>query len=599
MNDKRAITATRRLLRYVFRYKTALAVSLVFVAVANLLKATGPAVLERAVDHLRPEAHLILVRYSVLLVGIALLQGMLMFGQEILLMRSAGKIERDLRSALFDHLQKLPLEFFHKHSTGELMARISNDLTTAITGTAQASIFSLDSVFALIIILPLMAKISGSLTVLAFAPLLLVIISTLLMQRKIRVRVEQTQEHLGKVYSQAHAALSAAKTIRAFTQEQAEIEAFQRTSRQYVRHYLKRVRLSGLLQPLLQFLIGLSSVAILWYGGDLAAAGKFSIGRFLQFVLYLGYVAWPMHVLGWQMTLFQRGMVSMARVHALLALQPSIRNSLTTVNVRKAFGALEFRNVSFRYAGALRPALDKVCFRVEPGQVIGVVGAVGSGKSTLMNMVPRLLDPCSGEISIGGHPLTQIPLEVLRSSIAYVPQETFLFSDTIAANLAFGKSDACRLEINLALEAAGLAADLADFPMGCDTVIGERGVTLSGGQKQRISIARAILRNPEILLLDDALSSIDSCTEQNILFQLRKFMKGKTCLISTHRVSILKEADLILVLQEGRIVEQGTYEALLGYAGLYAEMLEKQRLEEKLVRADSSVSSRENGLDLC
>jgi ATP-binding cassette, subfamily B, multidrug efflux pump len=583
MHPPKAMTAGRRLLRYASEYKTALAVSLVFILTANLLKAAGPAVLERAVDHLtRETTAATLAWYSLLLIGMAILQGALMFGQELLIMRSAGRIERDLRLALFDHLQKLPLEFFQAHSTGELMAKIGNDLTAAITGAAQALIFSLDSIFALLIIFPLMAKISGSLAALAFAPLFLVVLSTLLMQRKIKTRFERTQEHISKVYRQAHAALSAARTIRAFTQEQAEIEAFRRVSRQYIGHYLKRVRVSGFMFPLLQFFIGLSYVAVLWYGGDLAVAGRLSIGKLLQFILYLGYLAWPMHVLGWQTTIFQRGMVSMGRVNSLLSLQPAIRDSQAPAIVRKPLGLLQFRNVSFRYPGMQRPALEQISFRADPGQTVGLVGAVGAGKSTLMHLVPRLLEPCSGEVLLGGHPLRQIPLDVLRSSIGYVTQETFLFSDTIAANLAFGKPDACRLEIRQAAEAAGLASDLASFPKGYDTIIGERGATLSGGQRQRIGIARAILRNPEILLLDDALSAVDSYTEEKILFQLKKFMQSKTCLISSHRISTLRSADLILVLYEGRIAEQGTHDELVAHGGLYAGMLEKQLLEERL-----------------
>ncbi|MBZ5505840.1 MAG: ABC transporter ATP-binding protein/permease [Acidobacteriia bacterium] len=577
------MTAGRRLVQYASNYKAALVFSLVFVLAANLLKAAGPAVLERAIDHLSPTTgSSTLTWYSLLLTGITLLQGALMFGQERLLMRSAGCVERDLRSALFDHLQKLPLEYFQKHSTGELMAKVSNDLPTAISGTAQALMFSMDSVFALVIILPLMARISVDLTVMAFAPLFLVIATTLLMHGKMRTRLEQVQEHLGKVYSQAHASLSAIRTIKAFTQEQAEIEAFQRTNREYIGYYLKRVRLSGLLHPLLQFLIGLSSVAVLWYGGELTVAGKISIGRLLQFILYLGYVAWPMHVLGWQITIFQRGMVSMGRLHALLSVQPSIRAPLIPVNVRKPLCGLEFQEVGFRYPDAHRLVLEQISFQVQPGQIVGLVGAVGSGKSTLMSLVPRLFDPCRGKILICGSPLSQIPLDLLRSSIGYVPQETLLFNNTIAANLAYGRPEACQREIAFAAEAAGIDADIARFPNGYETIIGERGLTLSGGQKQRISIARAILRNSEILLLDDALSSVDPYTEEHILFRLRKVMAGKTCLVASHRVSTIRSADLILVLHQGRIVESGTHDQLLAYGGLYTEIDQKQRLEQKL-----------------
>ena len=583
MQHPKNITAGRLLLRYVLQYRAALAFSQVFVLVSVLFRAAGPAVVERGVDQLTLEAtHASLARYSLLLIGMAVVQGVATFGQELLLMRSASCIECDLRSALFDHLQKMPWEFFQKHSIGELMMRVGNDLTAAITGAALALSSLLESLFTIIIILPIMIRVSPGLAALAFAPLLLVIVSSMLLQKKIRARLERAQEYMGKVYGQAHAALSVPRTIRAFTQERQEIEAFRSASRQYIDSYLSRVRLSSLLYPLLQFFLGLSFVVVLWHGGDLVAAGKLSIGQLLQFILYAGYIAWPMHVLGSQWTTVQRGMVSMGRVHALLSLQPSIRDFSTLPVLRKPVGALQFRNVSFRYSGTHRPALDQVSFRVEPGQTVAVVGTVGAGKSTLMNLVPRLLEPSSGEVLIGGCPLAQIPLEALRSNIGYVPQETFLFSDTLAANLAFGRVDAGHDEICAAAEAAGLEDDIAAFPKGYDTILGERGITLSGGQKQRVSIARAILRNPEILLLDDALSSVDAYTAENILIRMQKLMAGKTCVISSHRVSTLRGADLILVLHDGHIVEQGTHHVLLAYGGLYAELREKQLLEEKL-----------------
>jgi ATP-binding cassette, subfamily B, multidrug efflux pump len=571
--------AGRLLLQYVLPYRAALVSSLVCVLVSVLFRAAGPVVLKQGVDHLTRAT---LARYSLLLIGIAVVQGVAMFGQEQLFMRSASCIECDLRSALFDHLQKMPWEFFQKHSIGELMMKVGNDVTAAITGAALALISLLESLVTLLIVFPLMISVSPRLAVLAFAPLLLVIVSSILLQKKIKTRFERAQEYMEKVYGHAHAALSVPRTIRAFTQEQQEIEAFQSASRQYIDRYLSRVRLSILLYPLLQFFLGLSFVVVLWHGGDLVAAGKLSIGQLLQFILYVWYMAWPMHVLGWQWTTFQRGMVCMGRVHALLSQQPSICNSLTPAVLRKPTGALQFRNVSFRYRGTHRPALDQASFRVEPGQTVGIVGTVGAGKSTLMNLVPRLLDPCSGDVLVGGKPLAQIPLEALRSSIGYVPQETFLFRDTLAANLAFGKMDAGHDEICAAAEAAGLTDDIATFPKGYDTVLGERGITLSGGQKQRVSIARAILRNPEILLLDDALSSVDSYTAGNILVHMQKLMAGKTCLIASHRVSTLREADLILVLHDGHIVEQGAHKELLACGGLYAELLEKQLLEERL-----------------
>jgi ATP-binding cassette subfamily B protein len=332
----------------------------------------------------------------------------------------------------------------------------------------------------------------------------------------------------------------------------------------------------------LQFFIGLSFIAVLWYGGDLTANGTLSIGQFLEFILYLGYLAGPMHDLGSELNALQRGSVSMGRVESIFSLQPPTQSPLRPAAIPNIGGAMEFRQVTFAYKGAGHPALDGISFHIRPGQTVGLVGAVGSGKSTLMNMVPRLLDPDSGEIVIGGCPTRETSLHALRSAIGYVSQETFLFSDTIAANIAFGKPEASQQEIERAAINAGIDSDIAAFPNGYQTFVGERGVTLSGGQKQRIGIARALLRQPEILLLDDPFSSIDSSTEELIRARLLKFMTGKTCLISSQRVSTIRGADLIVLLHEGRVVEQGTHDELLANGELYAQMYTSQLLEEDL-----------------
>jgi ATP-binding cassette subfamily B multidrug efflux pump len=573
----------KRLLLYIARYKMKLALGMLCLLSANLFKAVVPAVLQQWMDTLTQGiSHSLLLRYSATVIAVAIIQSGFTFAQEGLLLGTARHVERDIKNDFYAHLQKLPLEFFQRNQTGELMARATNDMSAAVNASTEAFMYSANTIVALMIIVPLMARLSWRLTVLAFTPLLLVIIATLVLQKPMRARFEKVQESFGRISARVQEALWAARTVRAYTQEHAELESFRRISQQYVSDNLQRTRLSSLLYPLLQFFVGLSFIAVLWYGGDLTVSKNLSIGQFLEFILYLGYVAWPMHVLGWELTVLQRGMVSMGRVDSILALQPAIHDSPCPLDIRGILGSIEFRNVTFKYKETDKPALDGISFKINPGQTVGLIGAIGCGKSTLINLIPRLLEPSFGEILIDGCPVRQIPLKVLRSAVGYVPQETFLFSDTVAGNIAFANQDAVQQEIERAATDAGIASDIAAFPKGYQTLVGERGVTLSGGQKQRMSVARAILSRPAILLLDDALSSVDSYTEENVLARLRKRMQGKTCLMSSHRISTLKSVGLILVLHEGHIVEQGTHDELLAAGGLYAEMHMMQLLDEDL-----------------
>jgi ATP-binding cassette, subfamily B, multidrug efflux pump len=573
----------KRLLSYMAAYRTTLALGISGLLASNLLKAAVPVVVQHAVDTLiRGITRPLLFRYSALVTALALLHGGLLFLQDRLLPGIARCIERDMKNDFYAHLQKFPMKFFQENRTGDLMVRATNDLAIAVNSGIEGLTYSANTLVALTIILPLMARLSGRLTLLAFSPLLLVTISTLMLRKRMLSSVEEVQKSFGKLCVRVQEVLSAVKTVRAYTQEHAEVELFKQINGNYLYRNLRRIRLSGLLYPVLQFFIGLSFVAVLWYGGDLTANGSLSIGQFLEFILYLGYLAWPMHDLGSELNALQRGVVSMGRVESIFSLQPPIQSPLCPADIQNIGGAMEFRQVTFAYQGAGHRALDGISFRVRPGQTVGLVGAVGSGKSTLMNMVPRLLDPDSGQILIGEYPICETSLQALRSAIGYVSQETFLFSDTIAANIAFGKPEASQQEIEWAAINAGIDSDIAAFPNGYQTFVGERGVTLSGGQKQRIGIARALLRQPEILLLDDPFSSIDSSTEEMIWIRLRKFMTGKTCLISSQRVSSIRGADLIVMLHEGRVVEQGTHDELLANGELYAQMYASQLLEEDL-----------------
>jgi ATP-binding cassette subfamily B protein len=446
----------------------------------------------------------------------------------------------------------------------------------------------MNTVFAMVLIVPKMASISWRLTLLSFLSMPLVATATHYFSRRIHDRFEQVQNYFGTVSNRAQESFSGVRVIRAYTQERAEIESFRRVNREFVNYNMKLIRLSGIFHPILQFFIGLGFIAVLLYGGGLViranqgATGGINIGQFVEFTLYLGYLVWPMIALGWVINIFQRGMASMGRMNQIMSIEPAIRDTELTRDVREITGEIEFRHLTFNYNGANEPALKDVSLRIAPGQTIAFVGAVGSGKSTLMNLVTRLLDAEPGQVLIDGRSIREIPLGVLRSSIGYVPQETFLFSETIAENIAFGVENATREEIERAASEAGIADDILEFPKGYDTIVGERGITLSGGQKQRTAIARALIRRPRILILDDALSSVDTYTEEKILTHLRRIMRGRTSLIVSHRVSTVKDADLIVVLEDGQIIERGTHDALIARGGLYAELYEKQLLEEEL-----------------
>jgi ATP-binding cassette subfamily B multidrug efflux pump len=580
------------LLPYMRRYRRGFFWGGLSVVLSNLIWIFFPQIIRIAIDDLNvgvTERKIWL--YAGLLVGVSVAKGIFLFLTRWIIIGVSRDIEFDLRNDLFQQLEKQSAAYYQQHRTGDIMARMTNDLNAvrmllgpAIMYSANTILFSVGALFFLL-------KISPFLTLVALVPLPLASILVQAMGRKIHERFERIQAMFSDISAQAQENFSGARLVRAFAQEEAQIAAFETSNREYIRRALRLVQLMGMLWPTLEFVLGLAMAIALFVGGHEVLSHRISVGDFVAFNTYMLMLTWPVIALGWVVNLFQRGTASVVRIDELLKAKPSIddRDAVLSIPADLTLrGEIEFRNLTFSYDqnGAGGPdVLRNISLKIPAGSSLALVGPTGSGKSTLVNLIARVYDAAPGSIFVDGRPIREYPLDVLRANIGFVPQETFLFSETIRGNIAFGVPNARFEDVLRAAEVSHIRKEFEEFPNGFETMVGERGLTLSGGQKQRSALARAILRNPRILILDDSLASVDTYTEEQILDELRSIMRGRTTILISHRVSTVRHADQIAVLLAGRIVELGTHDDLLARNGHYASLFQKQLLEEELTVA--------------
>jgi ATP-binding cassette, subfamily B, multidrug efflux pump len=594
----------RPLVPYLKRYRSGLFWGGLCVLFNNGIWVLFPQVLRHAINDLNTglTRHKLLT-YALIIVGLALAKGLFQFLTRWVLIGISRDIEFDLRNDLFAHLERLSHSYYQRNRTGDIMARATNDLNAVRMLLGPAIMYSANTLVFTAGALGFMLAISPKLTIFAFLPLPIASIVIQYFGRRIHERFERIQAMFSDISARAQENFSGARVIRAYVQEQAEIAAFENANQEYIRRSLGLVRLMGMLWPTLELMLGAAVVIVLWIGGRQVLLGKMNIGAFVAFNTYMVQLTWPVIALGWVINIFQRGTASLVRIQEILTQQPEIADEATlaldggatrvspvhqvanaddsSIDIQ---GEIEFRNLNFAYNGV--EVLRDVNLRIPAGSSLAIVGPTGSGKTTLVNLIPRIYDAAPGAVLIDGRPIRQFPLDPLRRHIGFVPQETFLFSDTIRENIAYGiaqeNGEAQFDDIKAAAEAANIAQDIESFPEGYNTTVGERGITLSGGQKQRTAIARALLRGPRILILDDALSSVDTNTEDKILNHLREIMRGRTTIFISHRVSTVRNADAIAVLHQGRIVELGTHDQLITRNGYYTDLYNKQLLEEEL-----------------
>jgi ATP-binding cassette subfamily B protein len=567
---------------YVRRYRKGMALGMGSLLLKGALAAALPVVIKNGVDSLTGGFKLsIVLQLAALLIGLSLIKGLFQYWMRVIIIGISRDIEFDLRNDLFRHLVELSQDFYARYRTGDIMARSTNDLNAVRMMLGPGIMYWTETSVTLVVSVAVMIHADMRLTLMSLIPAPFVSVAVVFFGRRIHKRFERIQRMFSDISSKVQENLAGVRVVRAYAQEKVELGQFESLNKDYIRENLGLARIQGMFMPLLQALIGFTFLLVLWAGGRQLLDGRISLGSFVMFNTYMGMLIWPMIAFGWVVNLMQRGTASLNRINEILHERPAIaRAAGRTVAPTDHAAGIRFRDVVMAFGE--REAISGIDLTIGSGETVAIVGHTGSGKTTLVSLIPRLFDPTKGIVEVGGINVRNYDPEELRREIGFVPQETFLFSATLSENIAWGVPSASKEQIRWAAEVAGLASDIETFPNGLNTVIGERGLTLSGGQKQRTAIARAILRNPRILILDDALSSVDTVTEEKILNELAGVMRGRTTILISHRVSTVQNAGRIVVLDHGVVVEIGTREELQRRGGYYAELYQKQLLEEEL-----------------
>jgi ATP-binding cassette, subfamily B, multidrug efflux pump len=582
------MTYLKRLLPYLKVYKKKLFIGFTVIVLGAVFTNVIPFVISRAIDSIKTNVEFsALSNYALVTVGFAILSGIFLYFTRQTIIVVSREIENDLRNDFVTHIRKQDLQYFHRHPTGEVMALATNDISAVRNFLGPGIMYSSETMVNFLMALGLMLTLNVHLTIVAVLPIPLISYFVYRVGKSINYKFERVQSQFSDLTTRAQENLAGIKVVKSYVREKSEYNIFEKESKEYQVKNMSLAKVQSFSFPMMFLLTGISVVIVLLVGGNMVIDGTLSIGQLTAFIIYLGLLTWPIIAFGWIINLTQRANASMMRLCDVFDSKPEINDTeITDNNITAIKGEIEFRDMSFKYGADLPFVLNDINLKIMNGETIGIIGHTGSGKSSIVNLIPRLFDAVNGEVLIDGINIKKIPLNVLRSSIGYVPQETFLFSDTIENNISYGNDKVNKENIVAAAKISQLYKDIDILPKRFETMLGERGINLSGGQKQRASIARAIAINPKILILDDAFSAVDTYTEEEILSGLRDVMKDRTTILISHRVSTLKNSDRIIVMKDGSIVETGTHESLIQQEGIYADIYFKQLLEQELEKLD-------------